>query len=80
MGALAGFGGGLGVVVGAMIAVEAVAGVFVDMDGNMRMGLLDFLDFGGADVFILCTKMQYDGTVRRFVGELGDLPAVISND
>lgn len=79
-GALAGLSGGGGVVVGAMIAVEAVARVFVDVDGNIGMGLLDLLDFGGADVFIVCTKMQHDGTVWRFAGEFSDLPAVVGHD
>ncbi len=59
------FGGG-GFVVGAMVAVEAVAGVIVEEDGEFGMGLLDFLNFGQGDVFVFCTKVQHDGAARLF--------------
>jgi hypothetical protein len=68
-GALAGDGGGAGFEVGALIAVEAVASVFVDEQWKTRMGLLDFLDFGGRDVFVLGAEMEHDRATRMFGGE-----------
>ncbi len=68
-GAFAGDFGGGGFVVGAMITVEAVAGVFVEEDGDFGMGLLDFLNFGDGNVFVFCTKVQHDGTARLFSNE-----------
>ena len=65
-GAFAGEFGGSGFVIGAMIAVEAVAGVFVEEDSDFGMGLLDFLDIGGGDVFVFCTKVQHDGAAGLF--------------
>jgi len=58
--------GGGGLVVGAMVAVEAVAGIFVEEDGDFGMGLLDFLNIGRGDVFVFCTKVQHDGAARLF--------------
>jgi len=78
-GALTGLVSGFGIVIRPLIAVEAVAGAFVEEDGDFRVRLLDFLDFGGGDVFFIGTEMQHDGAGRFFVDESGDLPAVIGD-
>jgi hypothetical protein len=78
-GALAGQGGGVGFVIGTVVAVEAVAGFFVKVDGKIGVSLLDFLDFGGGDVSIFGAEMHDDGTTRFFGCEFGDLPTVIAD-
>lgn len=75
--ALASYGRGVRFEVRALIAVEAVAGVFVEEDGKAGMGLLDFLNLGGGNVFVLCTEMQHDRTARLFRREFCDLTTVV---
>ena len=76
---MAGKSGGAGLEVGAIVAVEAVAGVFVEKDGEIGIGLLNFLDVGSRDVGILGAKMQHDWAARFFGDEFGNLSAVVTN-
>lgn len=67
-GALTGFGSGFGVIVGALVAIEAVAGVVVKKERKVGIGLLDFLNFRSGDVLVFRAEMQHDGAVGT-VGE-----------
>ena len=65
-GALAGLGGGSGVVIGALVAIETMSRVVVEEDRKIRKGVLDFLNVGGGDMFILRTEMQHGGAAGLF--------------
>lgn len=62
-GTLAGFVGGFGVVVGALVTIEAVAGVVIKKERKVRIGLLDFLNFRSGDVLVFRAEMQHDGAM-----------------
>ncbi len=62
-GTLASFVGGFGVVVGALVTIEAVAGVVVKKERKVGIGLLDFLNFRSGDVLVFRAEMQHDGAM-----------------
>jgi len=63
----------------ALIAVEAVAGVFVDEHRNVRVRVVNLFSFLGTDVLIEGAKLQEHRTGGLFLCESGNLAAVISH-
>src|SRR5579859_574443 len=66
------------VVAGALVAVEAVAGI-VEMDRNLRIARADLVDVGQRDALILLAEMQQGRNLGRAIEELADLSAVIAD-
>lgn len=75
----AGKSGGLGFEVGTMITIEAVASFLVKEERKPGMGLLDLLDIGSGDVFVLGAEVEHDGTAGLFGKIAGDLATVIAD-
>src|SRR5215207_7340736 len=63
----------------ALVAMEAMAGVLVHVDIDVRTLLLDRLDIGHRDAGILLAEMQLHRALRLLVGEGDDAAAVITD-
>ena len=77
--AVAGQRGGVRVVVGAVVAVEAVAGALIDVDRDVGVGGLDLVHVGHRDARVLGAEVEHRRAVGRLADELDDLAAVIAD-
>src|SRR4051812_18250746 len=67
------------VVAAALIAMEAMAGIRINVDFAVRTLLLDDLDVGHRDALVLLAEVHLHRNLRLLVGELGDHAAVVSD-
>ena len=68
------------VVAAALVAMEAVAGVRIDVDLAVAAALrLDRLDIRHRDALVLLAEMHLHRHLRLLVGELRDLAAVVGD-
>src|SRR5580700_6646692 len=78
--ALPGEVGGGFLIAAALVAVEAVLGVGIDVDLAIAAALaFDYFDVAHRDRSVLLAEMHLHGDFRLLIGVLGDLAAVIAN-